>query len=1040
MVSTCLNCKRNFDTLKGLNIHKARCKDFIPRVINCDDELDNDITITQDNNDMETTKILNFEENLNIFLDESSSTPTESNVDDDPPTPFLPEIEIISFAVESPDKIIWGNSSFKQLSSFISKAYDQAVLFRKYLFKIPSGKAGKRFINELCFCLHQFNTSSDLNSIALKTFFILPALLLQKPTAKSKAKEHTVSLNRRLDMWKNSEFDKLLKEVQYIQHKFKSSKKQKSPEDVGRIFAKLIMEGKLSAAIKLLDNEGSNGVLKLTEEVMTELQEKHPKAEPVSSNCLLFGPLNEVPEYIFDEIDEHLIMKTALQSKGAAGPSALDAEQMRRMLCSKNFSAAGKSSREEIAILTRNLLTKSYEPSLLEPYITSRLIPLHKNPGIRPIGIGESLRRLIGKTITKHFNSDIKEAAGPLLTCTGHGAGAEAAIHAMKDIFSSEETDGVLLIDASNAFNRLNRTSALHNIQLLCPTIAKYVINTYRQPAKLFIAGGKMILSEEGTTQGDPLAMPWYSICTAGIIQTTKIQTPTVHQVWLADDAAAAGTIKNLHEWYKILIVEGKKYEYFVNGKKSWLIVKSEEIAELARSLFGDTVNITTEGKRHLGAVIGSEEYKKEYCDELVSAWVNQLNVLSDFATTQPHAAYIAYTKGFKSRFTFFLRTICDFDKFTEPIEDVLERKLIPNVMGSNGSINEPFRSLVGLAPSEGGLGIPCIKDSAIDQYKASRTITKPHVETIVAQEMIKRETDIDGNSSIDLKNEVARAKTTRKKQQITQIDEQLSEGLKTCAIQARDKGASTWLNAIPREDQNYHLNKNDFKDAIRLRYNQKLHDLPSNCVCGENFNVQHALICKKGGFVSQRHDHIRDLLTVAINEVCIDVQSEPHLISLTGEQFRYKTANTSEESRLDIKTRGFWKYGQTAFFDIRVTHVNAKSNQNSSTKEIFKKHENAKKREYNERVIEVEPGSFTPLVFGTNGGMGDECLIFLKQLTTKIAEKKGNTYADRITWLRTKLSFAILKSVLLCVRGTRIPFYKHSMEDVRLDNREADI
>ena len=173
-----------------------------------------------------------------------------------------------------------------------------------------------------------------------------------------------------------------------------------------------------------------------------------------------------------------------------------------------------------------------------------------------------------------------------------------------------------------------------------------------------------MILSEEGTTQGDPLAMPWYSISTAGIIQTTKTLTPTVHQVWLADDAAAAGTIQKLYEWYNILVVEGKKCGYFVYGKKSWLIVKSEQIAELARSLFGDTVNIRTEGKIHIGAVIGSEEYKKEYCDELVNNWVNQLNVLSDFATTQPHAAYIAYTKGFKSRFTYFLRAICYFDKF----------------------------------------------------------------------------------------------------------------------------------------------------------------------------------------------------------------------------------------------------------------------------------------------------------------------------------------------------------------------------------------
>ena len=82
------------------------------------------------------------------------------------------------------------------------------------------------------------------------------------------------------------------------------------------------------------------------------------------------------------------------------------------------------------------------------------MIPLNKNPGILPIGIGESIRRLIGKTITKYLNGEIKEAAGPLQTCAGHGAGAEAAIHGMKDIFSSEET-GVLLIDASNAFNRL---------------------------------------------------------------------------------------------------------------------------------------------------------------------------------------------------------------------------------------------------------------------------------------------------------------------------------------------------------------------------------------------------------------------------------------------------------------------------------------------------------------------------------------------------------------------------------------------------------
>ena len=99
----------------------------------------------------------------------------------------------------------------------------------------------------------------------------------------------------------------------------------------------------------------------------------------------------------------------------------------------------------------------------------------------------------------------IKEAARPLQTCAGHGAGAEAAIHAMSRMFEEEESDAVLLLDASNAFNCLNRQVALHNIRIICPLISNYILNTYRAPAKLYISGGKTIESKEGTTQGDPL-------------------------------------------------------------------------------------------------------------------------------------------------------------------------------------------------------------------------------------------------------------------------------------------------------------------------------------------------------------------------------------------------------------------------------------------------------------------------------------------------------------------------------------------------------
>ena len=280
----------------------------------------------------------------------------------------------------------------------------------------------------------------------------------------------------------------------------------------------------------------------------------------------------------------------------------MDSELHRRILCSKNFKTEGKALREEIAVFTRQLLRKSYHPSLLEAYKSCRLIPLNKDPGIRPIGIGEVLRRIVGKTVSGFLKEEIKEAAGPLQVCAGHSAGAEAAIHGMSQVFEEEGTDGILLIDASNAFNQMNRSAALHNIQILCKEMALYIINTYRSPSRLFICSGGEILSQEGTTQGDPLAMAWYSVNTSVIIEILKAHSPGVKQAWLADDSAGGGRIALLYSWYKRLSQEGAKFGYIVNGSKSWLIVKSKELAAEAKGVFGDEVKITIEVLRGEGA------------------------------------------------------------------------------------------------------------------------------------------------------------------------------------------------------------------------------------------------------------------------------------------------------------------------------------------------------------------------------------------------------------------------------------------------------
>ena len=381
----------------------------------------------------------------------------------------------------------WGNISYESFCDAINGVFNEIVHFRRNIFNIPSGRAGKAFIEELTFWTMQFNSNSDLNSVALKAFMVLPTLILQKPSAISKSKEHSVAIDRRLNLWKQGDFDLLLREVRFIQGMFGNPRKARTVEDISKVFGKLVFQGNLSAAIKLLDSESSTGLLNLTPQVLEGLKEKHPEPADIADESLLYGPIDYIPPSVLDLIDQKMIFDAATRTKGSAGPSGKDAEPYRRILCSKNFKAEGKVLTEEIAVFTRNLLRIAYHPALLEGYTSCRLIPLDKNPGIRLIGVGEVPRRIVGKTITGFLKEEIRGAFGPLQVCAGHSAGSEAAIHSMSQGFAEEGTDGILLIDASNAFNQMNRSVALHNIQTICKEMSLYIINTYRCPSRLLI-------------------------------------------------------------------------------------------------------------------------------------------------------------------------------------------------------------------------------------------------------------------------------------------------------------------------------------------------------------------------------------------------------------------------------------------------------------------------------------------------------------------------------------------------------------------------
>ena len=190
----------------------------------------------------------------------------------------------------------------------------------------------------------------------------------------------------------------------------------------------------------------------------------------------------------------------ALRTEGAAGPSGIDAQGWRH-LCS-SFQQASLELCEALACVCKWICSSYVDPCGLTAFAGCRLIALNKCQGVRPIGIGEVVRRILGKVILATIGDDIQEAAGALQVCAGQQAGCEAAVHAVRMIYEDPSNEAVLLVDATNAFNTLNWNVALLNVNKKCPPLAKVLINTYRHNPQLYV-DGETLLSKEGTTQGD---------------------------------------------------------------------------------------------------------------------------------------------------------------------------------------------------------------------------------------------------------------------------------------------------------------------------------------------------------------------------------------------------------------------------------------------------------------------------------------------------------------------------------------------------------
>ena len=909
---------------------------------------------------------------------------------------------------------MWGERSSEEMTPLIEDAYRNVMQWKPNLFVPPSGNVANELVEEMTRLLLGFVEKTGLERVALTAFFLLPHLILQLPASRRAAAKRKAMV-RRLAMWRAGHIKELVEEGRAIQERLQTNQKKVEWQ---RGFIRLMLCGRSSAAMRLLRTGSSRGVLLLDEKVegntvRSILREKHPDPAPMNPDYIEDAPLPRSQHghaVLFESIDGDAIVKAAMKTQGSAGPSGLDANAWRHLLTGYRPS---QKLAEVIAGLTRRLCTEFVDPKSITAYSSSRLIPLDKNPGVRPVGIGEVVRRIAGKAALRVITPDLKRVAGRDQLCVGQRAGIESAIHDLRTSFDSSDEQCLLQIDADNAFNTLNRSLFLKNVEMICPLMKTILLNIYREDSFLPVCG-ELFYSSEGLTQGDNLAMAAFGANTLPLIRRLKQQLgTTILQKWYADDANATGQLPALREFLHLLTSIGPNYGYRVNPGKCWLVVHPGKMEEAKRIFDGLPINITDAGHHILGSAIGTEEHVRSFTSAKCGEFVGQIERLTGIAKEEPHLAYSALVHCLQVQWLHLLRTTPLAAGSLQQVDDTISLRLLP-VLLKRPTISNIEREWLALPVRDGGLGINMWPDDELQaQYYASKRICTPLSRDMEWEECEREQATIAA--------QIRQERSLQRHQRAAALHNDLNNGQQRARQVASEKGASAWLHTRPLESQGYHLTSTEFHDAVALRMAWTPTDLPRSCQCGADYTVPHALSCQLGGFPIHRHNETRDLIADVLTEVCNSVGIEPVLTPVDGRVFQNPSSTTDPNARVDIVAGGVWggRFDRV-YFDVCVFNAFAMSNTATSLASTYDFHEKRKAAKYAERIREVEHGSFVPLIFSSSGGCGLLAHSFVKRLAFLLAKKRKITYADAINWLRRRIAFSLLRASSQGLRGAR--------------------
>ena len=744
----------------------------------------------------------------------------------------------------------------------------------------------------------------------------------------------------------------------------------------------------------------SCGVHPLSDEVCQILLDKHPQIRSDS-------PPAKIPQFLEFGTDEVEAVLKSFPNGTSGGPSGIAVQLFLDCL------TCGQLKESLLQALAKfcELFAKGIFPiPVAQFYGGARLIPLaKKDGGVRPMAIGETLRRLTCKLMLNCIRAQVLPVFLPHQMGVGVTGGAEAIIHALAGFSKSLKNDEVILqVDFMNAFNMVNRNIIMEQVKLHFPSLVNLVNVLYANEGRLLMGKGKTFWSCLGVQQGCPLGALLFALVLNILIAKIKLKNPDLKlNLWYLDDGHIIGNVDEILSVLKVIEIEGPHLGLFLNLSKC--VVYGSSLDE-----FPSQISRAYAGLSVLGVPVGASDFITKSIDKKLTKIDELMSSMALLDDPQSELLILRSCIGVPS-FNYWLRSV-DPLVIAEHV-DILDSKvnqLLHHIIGF--PLDSRARLLASLPLSLGGLGIPIAKNIFKAAYVSSYAQSWSLQPNLIADPaFVSASEDFKTLPTLMIKDcnfipHITKTKEFSQHDLTLKLNgdlkknllENASDRLKTLITGRMAKGASSWLLAFPNIFTKSKFDKSSFQFMLKYSLGVPLFLEKHECLdCGvlmDQFG-DHAVTCSFSSGRIEKHNSLVNVLYKKLKDVGVSCYCEAAVISNSVPN------SESKERPGDLFITDFDIFGE-AYFDVSVINMLCPSYLRKSSSGSLCGAE-IRYAEKMKKYAHIGP-QFKPLAVECTGGWHAMSFKSLKSISALIASRSNQATKLVLKNLLTSLSVSL--------------------------------